>query len=122
MEELRIAATKETPEVFFDGSKGYFSISGKSYPEDVHSFYKPLLQYAEKYLQAPANKTTLEFSWLYYNTATTQKIMKIIMLLKDASDEFQVNWHYKKNFRLIKEKGQEIQDVLDMEFHIAEKN
>jgi hypothetical protein len=120
MGNLIINATNETPEVNFNGENGLFKISGKSYPENVNNFYKPIFEYIEIYKQNPALKTTIEFNWLYYNTATNKMIMKVIMFLKDINSEFQVNWYYKKGFELIKDKGIEIKDVLPITIDIIE--
>ncbi len=121
MEKLNIEAGKETPKIHFDGETGYFSITGKSYPENVYDFYEPVFEYIELYQQNISPKTILEFNWLYYNTATSKVIMKIIMRLKEISPDFQINWYYKKDFDLIMEKGEEIKDILDVKMIIAEE-
>lgn len=121
MEKLNIEAGKETPHIHFDGENGYFSISGKSYPENVYDFYEPVFEYIELYQQNISPKTILEFNWLYYNTATSKVIMKIIMRLKEISADFQINWYYKKDFDLIMEKGEEIKDILDVNMVITEE-
>jgi hypothetical protein len=121
METLKIEAGKETPFIYCDGANGYFSIAGKSYPENVNDFYEPVFNYIEQYKENTPLKTTLVFNWLYYNTATSKVIMKIIMRLKEISDDFQIKWYYKKDFDLIKEKGEEIKDILDVEMVVAEE-
>ena len=121
MKKLTIEAGKETPNIYSDGANGYFSISGKSYPENVNDFYKPFFEYIEQYRQNPASRTTLEFNWLYYNTATSKIIMQMIMQLKEISHDLQINWYYKKDFELIKEKGEEIKDILDVSMTVAEQ-
>ena len=45
MEDLFIEATQATPQIDFIGSKGHFSIAGKSYPENVSIFYSPVFDY-----------------------------------------------------------------------------
>lgn len=118
MEKLIIKATNETPEVNFDGDIGLFSISGKSYPENVYSFYKPLFDYIELYKANHSEKTTIEFRWLYYNTSTSKMIVKIIMMLKDISKEFEIKWICKKEFDVIIEKGEELKEVLGLNLNI----
>ena len=120
MKKLIIEAGKETPQIHLDGSSGYFAISGKSYPENVNDFYRPVFEYIEQYQQNIQPRTILEFNWLYYNTATSKVIMKIIMRLKEISHDFQVNLYYKKDFDLIMEKGEEIKDILDVNMVVAE--
>jgi hypothetical protein len=121
MKKLNIEPGKETPHIHFDGENGYFSITGKSYPENVYDFYEPVFEYIEQYKQNISPKTTLEFNWLYYNTATSKVIMKIIMRLKEISSDFQINWYYKKDFDLIMEKGEEIKNILDVNMVVAEE-
>ena len=118
MENLIIEKTNETPQVIFNGDKGFFSIAGKSYPENVTDFYQPLLDYIESYKLNPQEKTTLEFRWLYYNTSTSKMIVKIIMLLKDANKDFEIKWICKKDFDVIIEKGKELKEVLEVNLSI----
>ena len=120
MEALKIQEGQQTPEVEFDGNNGIFRIAGKSYPENVNVFYKPLFEYIEAYKDSPAPKTTVEFHWLYYNTATSKMIMRIIMFLKDAGTEIEIDWYYNPGFEMIKEKGEEIKDILDVPIHIKQ--
>jgi hypothetical protein len=112
MEPLTINETNETPEINFDGESGLFSISGKSYPENVYEFYQVAFDYIDIYKSKPQEKTVVEFKWLYYNTATSKIIVKIILALKDVSKEFEVKWYCKKEVDLLVGKGNEIKDVL----------
>ena len=121
MEQLIINAINETPEINFDGDKGIFSISGKSYPEDVNSFYKPVFDYIDLYKKNPQGKTTIEFKWIYFNTATSKIIVSIIMSMKEWSKEFEVKWICDKDKELLIDKGLELQDILDVNFKIVYK-
>jgi hypothetical protein len=122
MENLIIAATNETPDVNLNSTEGYFSFSGKSYPENVNDFYSDIIKYLNTYTQAPLEKTTLEFKWLYYNTATSKMIVKIIMELKSVISKgkhFEIKWLCKSNDDLMIEKGEELKDILDIDFSIV---
>ncbi|MGP8217098.1 MAG: DUF1987 domain-containing protein [Bacteroidia bacterium] len=121
MEPLIIKGAGENPEVDFDGNSGLFKISGKSYPENVNEFYKPLLDYFELYKKEPKEKTILEFSWIYFNTATSKIIIKLILslkALKDINKYVEIRWYCKRGDELMIEKGEEMRDVLDMNFEI----
>ncbi len=120
MEKLFIKSNKETPEIYFDGNNGFFSISGKSYPENVNVFYKPIFEYIDLYKQNPSEKIVVEFNWLYYNTATSKIIIKIILSLKDLRNEVDINWYYKKDFELIADKGKEIKEILELNLNLIE--
>ena len=116
MQPLIIEAHHETPFVRLIGEDGIFLFTGKSYPENVNSFYGPIISYLELYAHHPKEKTVLEFNWLYFNTSTSKMIVKIIMLLKSKS--LTVNWYCKPDDDLMLEKGEELKELLDIEFNI----
>lgn len=112
MEPLVILPAAETPAINFNGQTGIFSIAGKSYPENVNDFYKTVFDYIERYKSNPKENTTVEFNWLYYNTATSKIIIKILMLFKNIPTNLNVNWYCKSDYELMIEKGEEIKEVL----------
>ena len=119
MESLIINATSSTPSVEFDGNTGVFSITGKSYPENVNDFYFSVFDYINLYKKTPKPRTILHFNWLYYNTATSKIIVKIIQLLKNVSPEFEVKWYCKKDFEMMIEKGEELREVLEVNLNVV---
>lgn len=121
MQTIVIPQTNETPEILLDGSQGRFSFAGKSFPENVNDFYSETLRYIEAYVQQPKDTTTLEFSWLYFNTATSKIIVKIIMLLKSVNREgrsLEIKWRCSPDDDLIIEKGNEFAELLGGDFSI----
>ncbi len=121
MEPLIIEATAECPSINIDGDSGVFLISGKSYPENVNDFYKPLFDYMEIYKKTPKPKTILEFRWIYYNTATSKIIIRLISSLKHLTatgTEVEIKWRCRKDDELMIEKGEEIKNVVGMNFTI----
>lgn len=122
MEPLLIVATNETPEVNLNADEGHFSFKGKSYPENVNDFYSEIIKYLRDYTQSPKEKTVLEFSWLYFNTATSKMIVKIIMELKAVKaqgKQFEIKWLCKSNDDLMIEKGEELKELLDIDFTVV---
>jgi len=120
MDTLHIKATKQTPEVFFDGNNGIFKISGKSYPENVTIFYKPIFDYIESFKETPSPTLEVEFNWLYYNSTTTKIILRILMLLKEIDENFKIYWFYNEGFDMIMEKGKEIEDIMGIQINIKQ--
>ena len=121
MEPLIIAQTNETPAVTLNGNEGTFKFVGKSYPENVNEFYGNILNYLELYLKNPKDKTILEFNWVYFNTASAKIIVKIIVLLKVLKMQgktFEIKWFCKPSDDLMQEKGEELKELLDVEFTI----
>ncbi len=118
MVKLFIKETGQSPEIVFDPEKGEISISGKSYPENVNEVYKKLLEALETYKSIPQKKTTVNFHWLYYNTATSKIIVKILSDLKTAPTELVLNWYVKKGFKMMIEKAQLIREIMDIPMNI----
>ena len=49
MEILDIRGTTDTPKVLFDPDNNIFEISGRSLPEDVITFYQPVIEWLDDY-------------------------------------------------------------------------
>ncbi len=67
MANIFIKETGVSPEIIFDREKGEITLSGKSYPENVHDIYKELLEAIESYKVNPQKKTTVNFHWLKFS-------------------------------------------------------
>lgn len=118
MAKLIIKETAQCPEILFDPEKGEITISGKSYPENVNAIFQELLDAIETYKSNPQKKTTVNFHWLYYNTATSKIIVKILTDLKSAPTELMLNWYVKKGFTMMIEKAELIKEIMDIPMEI----
>lgn len=121
MQTIVIPSTNETPEIVLDGPSGKFSFAGKSFPENVNEVYDETIKYIEAYVKQPKDRTTLEFSWLYFNTATSKMIVKIIILLKTVNKtgkSLEIKWNCSPDDDLIIEKGNEFAELLGTDFSI----
>ena len=118
MTKIATKATAQTPEILFDSRKGELSISGKSYPENVNETYKDLFEAIKTYAISPLDKTTVNFNWLYYNTATSKIIIKLISELKIIGTTLVVNWTVQEGFDMMIEKAELIAEILNTEINI----
>ena len=75
---MDIAGTKRTPRILIDGSRGIFEMSGESMPEDLRSFFDPVLEELVKEL-SNAPKIEAKFSLIYFNSASARAIFDLIM-------------------------------------------
>ena len=74
-------------------------ISGRSLPEDVSSFYEPVLNWLNEYADNPNKKTIFNFKLTYFNTNSSRLILDILDLVKkyeNAGGTVTVNWYYDK--------------------------
>ncbi len=49
METIKIQGTEDTPKIILDAGNEILEISGRSLPEDVSSFYEPVLNWLNEY-------------------------------------------------------------------------
>jgi len=121
MGNITIEATDETPYVILDKVSGQLFFSGKSLPEDVSSFYSPILEWIEGYIANPLNETEVIFKMDYFNTASSKIILDILIKLEDinlSGNQLLVKWHYKTDDIDMKEAGEEYSDIVDVVFDI----
>jgi hypothetical protein len=119
---LIIEETQDTPRIFFDRSKGVFEVSGRSLPENAIKFYTPILKWLEEYVIAPNPTTCFEFKLDYFNSASTKKIFEIVTILEkltgNNNSAIIIKWYYSKDDELIKSKGLEMQEMVDVPFEV----
>ncbi|MCB0495892.1 MAG: DUF1987 domain-containing protein [Cyclobacteriaceae bacterium] len=117
MDALIIEATDETPKVVLDPGNNIFEFSGKSLPEDVTTFYGPVLEWLDGYGQSPNDKTIVKFNLVYFNTASSKLILDILFKLEEFyedGNDISVEWHYQEEDEDMEEAGEEYADLVEM--------
>ncbi len=121
MEILKYEAEELNPGVILDAENGKFVLSGKSCPENVTEFYRPVLEWLEKYKENPLDKTVFEFKLEYYNTASS-KVLFIIMqkleAIQEMGKEVLIKWHYPEDDETLEEAGEEYNDLIELDFEL----
>ena len=118
MSELIIKSTAQTPEIIFNSEQGELKLTGKSYPENVNETYAELFSAIKDYSSNPQKKTTLSFDWLYYNTATSKIIIKVISELLAIETLTEINWHIQEGFDMMIEKAELISEIMGVKINI----
>jgi len=119
MEVIKITGTDDTPNVILDTGKGVFEFSGRSLPEDVISFYGPVLQSIEEYIQSPKEKTEINIKLDYFNTASSKVILDILIYFETIAKqgkEVVVHWYYQEEDEDMEEAGEEYAEIVDVKF------
>ncbi|OQY02927.1 MAG: hypothetical protein B6I20_06085 [Bacteroidetes bacterium 4572_117] len=121
MEILKYKESGLNPGVTLDIENGKFSLSGKSCPENVVEFYKPIMEWLEEYQTKPLDKTVFEFDLEYYNTASS-KILFIIMqkleAIKESGKDVLVKWYFPDDDEALEEAGEEYDDLIEVDFEL----
>jgi len=119
METIKIQGTEDTPKIILDAGNEMLEISGRSLPEDVSSFYEPVLNWLTEYSENPNKKTIFNFKLTYFNTASSKLLLDILMKLeemKEKGQEVLIRWHYPEDDEDMAEAGEEYADIVDVPF------
>lgn len=121
MEQLKLTGTDESPEVLLDKNTGEFKFSGKSLPEDVKAFYRPILDWISEYTKDANEETIIEFRMIYFNSASSKQILDILehfQEAKNAGKKVHVKWYYMDGDEDMSDAGDSYQDLVDVEFEL----
>jgi len=123
MNPIIISATEDTPGIRLDATNDIFELSGRSLPEDVVKFYKPILDWLEEYAQSPNENTVFNFKLSYFNTASSKIILDILMKLEGMHDNgrnISIKWHYPSDDEDMMEAGEEYADIVGVPIEMVE--
>ena len=119
MEAIKIKGTEDTPNVVLDAAENVMEISGRSLPEDVSSFYGPILNWLVDYIKSPNPKTVFNFKLVYFNTASSKLILDILMKFEDvkaAGSDTLIQWYFLEDDEDMQEAGEEYSEIVEVPF------
>lgn len=120
MEELKIAPTKNTPEIFLNPD-GVLLIKGRSIHENVTDFFEPIEAWISEYIKAPAEVTCVDLNLEYFNSASAKVFIHILQKITYVTlkhKKFIFNWYYEDGDDDILERGEYFASVLDVRFNL----
>lgn len=121
MEKLTIQPTEDTPQVIFDIASNTLELSGKSYPDNVFTFYEPVLAWLNSYASKPEPATKFVFKLDYFNTASAKIIFDILSILDgihSSGHQIEILWHYKNDDDDMKEAGEGYQNIIETDIQL----
>lgn len=126
LHEIKLEATRSTPEIRFDPVGHRLSISGQSYTENAFAFYRPLLQWIDDYFEqlAPGTEVSAELQLPYINTTSTKCLLMLLEKLEEAYEDGKrvaVRWMYDEDNESELECAEEFKEDLTLPFHIIAK-
>ena len=119
METIKNQGTEDTPKIMLDAENEILEISGRSLPEDVSSFYEPVLNWLNEYAENPNKKTIFNFKLTYFNTASSKLLLDILMKLEEMHEkgnDIVIRWHFPEDDEDMAEAGEEYADIVDVPF------
>ena len=112
---LKIEGTDETPAVILDRDAGVFEISGRSLPEDTVTFYKPVIDWIQKYAKQPNPTTDFAFKLDYFNTASSKLILDILKMLAEI-EGMRIIWYSMEDDEEVADAGAEFSEQVSVPF------
>jgi hypothetical protein len=119
MEPLTIKGTDDTPAIILDSYGNNFEISGRSLPEEVISFYLPVMKWLDTYVADPNDKTVFKLKLDYINSASQRAIHEILTTIekiKITGKEVEVEWYFVEDDDEMRETGQEYSELIHIPF------
>lgn len=114
MSDWYLPATAFTPEVLLSPCQRLLSLKGESYPENVLSFYAPLLERLRALLEdggLPALRVEMHIS--YYNSASAKALHRFFQLLNRAGERgcaVKLIWCFDEEDDLARDLGNNIRE------------
>jgi hypothetical protein len=125
MENIKLEATKYTPEISMDIS-GVISLKGKSYPENTFEFYEPIIKWIKDYFSSDSTprNMTVNMEITYFNSSSSKLFFDFFDLLDENKENFEivVNWIYDKDNESAMEAGEDfIDDFTELKINLVAK-
>lgn len=124
MESLKFEKTNTTPRIDFDAKLHTLTIEGDIYPENVDTFFSPILDWLRVYLSNLHSKCIVSFYITYFNTASSGKISNILEMLEKSykkSKDISIHWYYNPKDPDMEEVAEEFREDVTIPFQIIEK-
>ncbi len=123
MESLSIEGTAKTPTIKFDAELGLIEIKGRSIPENSIEFYKPLVDWLEKYSKVAKPLTKVNVQLEYFNTSSSKCILDVFKKLEGihkSNNEVIINWYYEEDDEDMLEAGEDYESIIRVPFKMIE--
>lgn len=123
METISIEGTPKTPTITFDTNKGFLEIKGRSIPENSIEFYKPLVDWLEKYATKPQPATNVNIQLEYFNTSSSKCILDVFKKLEainKSGSQVIINWFYEEDDEDMLEAGEDYQAIINVPFKMVQ--
>jgi len=124
MDSINIEGTPKTPTISFDASSGVIEIKGRSIPENSIEFYKPLVDWLDKFSEVAKGTVNVNIQLEYFNTSSSKCILDVFKKLENLQNknnaEVIINWYYEEDDEDMLEAGEDYQSILKIPFNMVE--
>jgi hypothetical protein len=125
-------ATDLTPEIILSPEENRFIIAGKSAPEDVRGLYYPVIEWMDEFAAevrkgnnfTEQNPLLLKLDLEYFNSSSAKFLFDIFAQLKELQNDgvpVNVEWHYDEEDTDLREAGEDLSLLCEMQFSYCPK-
>ena len=96
MEIFRLEATSRTPEVELNPEQGTLSMIGESYPEDIRTYYEPIMVALEQFAATQPSDFKITIKLTYFNSGSARALMELLDAIDEAAQgnfNAELNWY-----------------------------
>ena len=133
MKSLKYEASQNKPEIVLSIEENIFRIKGKSAPEDVRELFYPVIEWLTLFAEelktknpyTSARPLTFTIDLAYFNSSSAKFLYDIFIILKDIMENdipVTVEWHYDEEDIDLKEAGEDMALLSELEFKYCAKN
>ncbi len=120
LKPIHLERKPDTPVVKME-PQGTFFIKGRSLPENAELFYKPVIEWVDRYVEGDAKEhTQLTIELEYFNSSSVKQILTLLLKLEELhrkeNKEVRVIWSYNQDDELMEMKGREMESLVDLPF------
>ena len=112
MIQFEIPGSDRTPHIQVRSEGGLISFEGESYPEDVATFYGPVVN-AITELMAVAQEVNASFHLIYVNSSSMKALYRIFELLQkkhESGSPIKIDWKFEEDDDVMQELGEDFKD------------
>ena len=120
MQPLIIEQTRKSPKI--ELKNGILNFTGCSIHEDPWTFFTPVMEWIEEYIQNPQKETIVNIKFEYIDSASVKTFFEALKLLEKLAKRKMVvvNWYFDFNDPEILELGEILQSKINIEFKFIE--
>lgn len=135
MQKFYISPTSITPEIIFSPEENIFKIRGTSAPEDVRALYYPAIEWIKTFtgeilegkndFGSSDNPLSFQIDLDYFNSSSAKFLYDIFMELKKlhlSGKKITIQWYHDEEDIDMKEAGEDISLLVEMDFFYVLKN
>lgn len=117
---LTISPTLRTAGITYSPEKSTLDISGISIPENADAFFQPLYEWLDLTVKNHKGPLTVRINLTYFNTSSVRHLLIIIKaLIVPFRDSLKVQWVYESDDEEIRERGEQLSEVVKFPFEFV---